>query len=185
MNILQTDFYARDTIQVARELLGKLLVREYEGKILSGIITETEAYLIDDPACHAFKGRTSRTQALFGPVGHAYIYFIYGNHFCLNAVARLPEVAAGGVLIRSIKPIDGITVMKQLRGNVSDKDLTNGPGKLTQALAITKEQYGHDLKSGKTLYILDQKSIDDSDVHITPRIGISQAKDKLWRFLQK
>src|SRR6478752_2538872 len=104
MKILPPSFYARDTVLVARQLLGKILVRRLNGTILTGMITETEAYCVNDPACHAFKGKTERNQALFGPVGHFYVYFIYGNYFCVNTVARHPSAEYGGVLIRAIKP---------------------------------------------------------------------------------
>lgn len=175
-------FFSRDTVEVAQDLLGKILVHENNGKLLSGIIIETEAYTSDEPACHAYRGKTKRTEALFGPVGHAYVYFIYGNHYCMNIVAREKGCPAGGVLIRGLKPIEGIENMKQNRGIVDLKNLTNGPGKLTQALGITKNHYGLKLSKENGLYLIEGIAVNKKDIKATPRIGISQAQDKLWRF---
>ncbi len=109
MKILKKSFYERSTVRVAKELLGKILVRTWHGHILSGIIVETEAYCgLIDPASHAYKGPTARNKAMFGPPGHSYVYFIYGNHHCLNIVAKSKQVAAGGVLIRGLIPIANI-----------------------------------------------------------------------------
>lgn len=143
--ILQAQFYNRDTLIVAKELLGKTLVRCIDDKVLSGIITETECYKFGDPACHAFRGKTERNKALFGPVGHAYIYFIYGNYFCLNIVARDKNCPHGGVLIRGLRPLIGIEQMKINRKTNDISKLTNGPGKLTQALQVSKDLYGIDV----------------------------------------
>lgn len=167
---LSRDFYARDTVTVAQELLGKVLVREVNGIVLAGIITETEAYRSDEAACHAHRGQTPRTAALFGPVGHTYVYFIYGTHFCVNVVSRDASVPAGGVLIRALEPIMGIT------------NLTNGPGKLTKALSITREHGGIDVTCVGPLYVGEGRNYAASEIIATPRIGISQAKEYLWRF---
>lgn len=196
-NILPRSFYERDTIQVAKDLLGKILVREINGQLLTGIIIETEAYKFGDPACHACKNITERNKGLFGQAGFAYVYFTYGNHYCFNTVARDLNTPSGGVLIRAIKPIEGIEIMthhrkinpssprlfRTLTRNVDT--LTNGPGKLTQALQINKEQYGVDLTKKGELYITEGINIQAADVLTTPRIGISKAKDNLWRFLIK
>ena len=176
------DFYARDTEIVAQDLLGKILVREMRGIILSGYIVETEAYTGDDPACHAFKGKTPRTAPLFGEVGHAYIYFIYGNHFCLNIVARNAAVKSGGVLIRALEPLEGIEYMKERRRVDNLYNLTNGPGKVTQAMAITKNERGIDVTQSSSLYILSRPAIDPRNIKSGPRIGISKATEKKWRF---
>jgi DNA-3-methyladenine glycosylase len=175
-------FFNRNTVTVAQELLGKLLVHEIDGNVLSGIIIETEAYTADDPACHAYRSKTKRNAALFGPVGHAYIYFIYGNHYCMNIVSREKNCPAGGVLIRALKTIDGIEQMQQHRNIADLKNLANGPGKLAQAMCITKKQYGVKLSKETGLYLKEGINVNQKDIKATPRIGISQAQDKLWRF---
>ena len=181
-NILPRSFYTRDTVIVARELIGHILVRHVAGITLAGIITETEAYRgDDDPACHAYRGKTDRTAPLFGTVGCAYVYFIYGNHFCLNIVSRSPEQTSGGVLIRAIKPIKGIDQMKIWRSMINEKMLTNGPGKLAQALSITKAHNFVDCTQPGELLVVE--GVSDYVVDQTPRIGISQAQDRLWRFV--
>ncbi len=180
--ILPKNFYERDTVIVARDLLGKLLVHVIDDTILVGRIVETEAYCGPiDPASHAYRGITERTKALFGPPGHAYIYFIYGNHFSLNAVAHTKD-AAGGVLIRAVEPLEGIEFMQQQRGMQTIKNLTNGPGKLAQAFAIDKKLYGHDLTHEGPLMIGEQTEPYKFVIQESPRIGISCATDKHWRF---
>lgn len=182
---IQSSFFARETILVAQELLGKLLVHEVDGIVRSGIIVETEAYTGNDPACHAYRGKTERNASLFGPVGHAYVYFIYGNHFCLNTVARTKDIISGGVLIRALEPIAGIDLMKKARKMNSLKNLTNGPGKLTQALGINRSFNGLDLTIGNNLYLTEGIQVKKREIKATPRIGISQAKENLWRFIIK
>jgi DNA-3-methyladenine glycosylase len=198
---LPPKFYDRDTVKVARDLLGKLLVRKIGRRILSGVIIETEAYTQNDPACHAARGKTPRNAVMFGEPGHAYVYFIYGNHFCLNAVTE-SHGTPGAVLIRALIPVDGIEIMRRNRlGNLqacgaqrrnifSDENLTNGPGKLCQALSIGRAENGIDLTGrglvrGKLswggLVIVDY-NIGKFKIGCSPRIGISQAQDRLWRF---
>src|SRR5215468_1039394 len=140
--ILKRAFYERPTIEVARNLLGKVLVH---GPV-AGIIVETEAYLGgDDLAAHSARGLTSRTRVIFGPPGHAYVYFIYGMYECLNIVAE-PAGTAGCVLIRALEPVDGIDLMRRRRPTARKaEDLANGPGKLTLAMAITRNQNGADV----------------------------------------
>lgn len=182
--ILPKSFYARSTTQVAQDLLGKKLVRILDnGTILSGIITETEAYQSDEPACHAHKGCTARTAPLFGPVGHTYIYFIYGNYFCLNIVAK-KGVIAGGVLIRAVEPVEGIQFMQHARKTTEIKNLTTGPGKLTQAFNITKNEQGIDVTQQGSLYVT-RVDVGPFKIGASPRIGISKALDKHWRFYIK
>ena len=183
MKILARSFYERDTTLVARELIGKILIREYEGCILSGKIVETESYRCDDPACHAYRGKTERTQALFGPPGHAYVYFTYGNHWCLNVVAH-DEHHAGGVLIRALEPLKGIEIMQKNRGIQILKRLTSGPGNVAKALAINKAHYGINMTKKGQLYVIDT-TINSNDVVAVPRIGISQSKELLLRFCLK
>ena len=182
MKILSRRFYQRDTALVARDLLGKQIVRNIDGKQVSGIIVETEAYSFEDPACHAYKGKTEANKALFGPVGHAYIYFIYGNHFCLNLVARTNKNCAGGVLIRALEPVMGIDTTQKHRSMEIIKNLTNGPGKLAQALAITKELYGNDVTHKGPIYVTHGVDISPENICYAKRIGISKAQEKEWRF---
>lgn len=181
--IIPRSYYARDTVEVAHDLIGALLVREWKGNMLVGMIVETEAYRSDEPSCHAYRGCTARTKALFGDPGHAYIYFTYGNHYCLNIVAHDAK-HAGGVLIRALQPLQGIEVMQQTRNISSIHSLTNGPGKLAQALHITKTLYGHDVTKKSELYVC-QGPTQEKDVIATKRIGISQAQDLEWRFCLK
>lgn len=181
-NSIPRSFYARDTVVVAQELIGHILVRSIAGTALAGIITETEAYRgDDDPACHAYQNKTARTAPLFGTVGCAYVYFIYGNHFCFNIVARSAEQTAGGVLIRAIKLITGIEQMEKFRNRVQSRLLTNGPGKLTQALQITKHHNYLDCTQPGELFVTEKQQ--NFNVQATPRIGIAKAQDKLWRFI--
>jgi len=183
MKTLSRSFYARDTVDVARDLVGKMLVRKIGNKTISGIITETEAYRYkDDPASHSFSGLTERNKAMFGPVGIAYVYFTYGMHYCMNAVARNGNYEAGAVLIRALEPKEGINFMVKQRRIDKISNLTNGPAKLTQALQITKKQYGEDLTKPSSLFIADGIKIKESDIVKRPRVGIKKATDKLWNF---
>jgi DNA-3-methyladenine glycosylase len=179
---LPREFYARDTVDVARDLLGKMLVRKIGKNIVSGIITETEAYRqSDDPASHAYKDMTERNQAMFGEVGHAYVYFTYGMYYCVNAVAKNKNYKAGAVLIRALTPKDGIKIMIKNRKTSNISNLTNGPAKLTLALDITKEHYGEDLVSSSHLYIINGIKINQKIIS-GPRIGIKKGTDKMWNF---
>ena len=179
---LSREFYARNTVQVAKDLLGKTLVRKIGKKTISGIITETEAYRhSDDPASHAFGSMTERNKAMFGEVGHAYVYFTYGMYYCVNAVAKSRNFQAGAVLIRSLKPKDGIDVMIQNRKTDNISNLTNGPAKITIALGITKVHYGEDLVNSSHLYIIDEGKI-NGKISADSRIGIKQGTEKLWNF---
>ncbi|MCH9658578.1 DNA-3-methyladenine glycosylase [archaeon] len=181
MTILPRGFYSKDTVDVAKNLLGKKIIRKIGNIQMSGIITETEAYRHkDDPASHAFNRITDRNRAMFEEVGSAYVYFTYGMHYCFNIVARSPNISAGAVLIRAIRPERGIAAMQKNRGHVSLRNITNGPAKLAQALAITKEQYGFDLTKNSNLHICD--GIKPKGIVASPRIGITKAADKLWNF---
>ena len=182
MNILPKEFYSKDTILVAKKILGKRIIRKIGRKEISGIITETEAYRHnDDPASHAFRKITERNKVMFGEVGMAYVYFTYGMHYCFNVVAKHPKIAAGAVLIRAIEPEKGIKIMQENRKTDNLKNLTNGPAKLTQALEITKKQYGIDLTKKSELYIVESTNKPKTIV-ASPRIGIRDATDKLWNF---
>jgi DNA-3-methyladenine glycosylase len=182
MRIITRSFYDRDTVDVARDLIGKLLVRRIGKKIISGMIIETEAYRYkDDAASHSFVGMTERNKAMFGQVGKAYVYFTYGMHFCVNVVAKNNDFEAGAVLFRALEPIEGVDFMiKQRKTTISN--LTNGPAKLTQALQITKKQYGEDLTKPSSLFVIEGKEMKKSEIKARPRIGIKKATDKLWNF---
>ncbi len=186
VKVLSREFYNRSTLKVARELIGARLVRILDGQKLVGIITETEAYISEkDLACHAKAGRTPRTAVMYGPPGHAYIYFTYGNHWMLNVVTERENFPAA-VLIRAIQPIDGIEIMLKRR---SGRD-TFGPGKLTQAMGITKSENGLDLTvSGSGLWIEAGISVPNSLVTKGPRVGLNSTPEpwlsKPWRFLVK
>lgn len=179
---LPPSFYDRPTELVARELLGAVLQCETDDGVASGRIVETEAYLgPDDPACHAVAGRTERTWHLHGPPGIAYVYFIYGAHWCFNAVTR-EEGHGSAVLVRALEPVQGIELMRERRGSVKDAQLTNGPGKLCQALGIDAAMNGLRLDR-RPLRILSGPTVADGDVDVTARIGITKAADWLLRYL--
>ena len=181
MTILPKEFYQRDTVIVAKDLLGKKLVRKIGNYEMSGIIIETEAYRHkDDPASHAFRKITDRNRAMFGEVGIAYVYFTYGMHYCFNVVAKKSKVPAGAVLIRGINPEKGIEKMEKNRNVKNLENLTNGPAKLTQALEITKQQYGVDLTKKSKIYIEDGLHIEK--IKKSTRVGIKNGKEMLWNF---
>jgi DNA-3-methyladenine glycosylase len=183
-NIIQREFYQRDTVEVARDLLGALLVRVHDGKLMSGIIAETEAYAGEfDPASHTYNGKTVRNVALFGPVGHSYVYLSYGIHHCLNLVARPENQMAGGVLIRGLIPVEGIEHMQHYRNTARIDRLTNGPGNVGQALQFNLNHNHIDVTTHGQLYVLQGKPIADEHIRVTPRIGISKAQEYPWRFV--
>lgn len=173
---LPAKFYDRDTEQVARDLLGAVLRCTTSDGVASGRIVETEAYLGEhDLACHAVAGLTQRTRWLYGAPGTAYVYFIYGVHWCFNAVTR----AAGSpsaVLVRALEPLDGVALMRKRRGDGRDRDLTNGPGKLCEALGITGAQNGIPLRKS-AIEILRGVAVPEERVVVTPRIGITKSAE--------
>ncbi len=178
---LPRSFYRQDTVAAACELLGKIVVRKIDGQMLSGIITETEAYRAsDDPSSHAFRGMTPRNRPMFGQLGIAYVYFTYGMHYCLNVVARGKDFVAGAVLLRAIKPLRGIEQMLKNRNRETVQGLLNGPAKLTQALQISKEQSGIDLTKRGEIFIAT--GIKCEKIVSSERIGIRNGKEKLWNF---
>ena len=173
MSILPRDFYEQEVTAVARALLGQRLVHLTEGKRLSGIIVETEAYRgEEDLACHAKSGRTKRTEVMYGPAGHAYVYFTYGMHWCLNAVCSREGFPAA-VLIRAIWPLEGLDVMQETRGRFPREQWCNGPAKLTQALKVDGNLNGVSLCSQASgLWIEAGRAIDDKYVTVGPRVGM-------------
>ena len=185
MDRLGRDFYRRSTLTVARELLGQRLVRVVDGQRLSGLIVEVEAYIgEDDAACHAACGRTPRNEAMYGSPGHAYVYFIYGMHHCLNVVTEETGFPAA-VLIRALEPLEGLDIMRRYRSGRPDRELTNGPAKLCQALAIDRGFNRVDLCTGEVLFIEEGRMVAQEEVGTSPRIGIKAdelAMSVPWRF---
>jgi DNA-3-methyladenine glycosylase len=182
---LPHSFYLRPTLQVAKDLLGKFIIRRYRGKELIGKIVEVEAYRGSiDPASHAYRGKTKRNEVMFGEGGHLYVYFTYGMHFCANVVTR-GEGVAEAVLIRGVEPLEGIEVMQKLRRrHISLRDLTNGPAKFCQAFGIEGKENGTNLL-GNEIFLAYNDEIPSSRIAATTRIGIQAATDKRWRFFIK
>ncbi len=169
-NPLPREFYDRDTVTVARELLGRILVRNSGGGTTAGVIVETEGYLADDPGCHASGGRTERNSPMFAAPGTIYVYQIYGIHYCLNIVTQ-PAGVPEAILIRALEPVAGIQLMRQRRGQERLKELTSGPAKLTQALDIDLEFNRGDI-SQPPLYVQQGEQVTGAIV-TTTRIGLS------------
>ena len=179
--ILPRRFYVRDTLQVAEDLLGKRLVRVKGRWRMMGKIVEVEAYKGgEDPASHAFRGVTRRNAPMFADGGHAYVYFTYGNHHCLNVTTE-PSGTPGAVLIRALQPLSGLQWMRRLRPAVSDVELTNGPGKLTKALGIDMTLNEVDMTKRGSLYIIDSESDEKLQVKHSVRVGIRHGTNRLWR----
>jgi DNA-3-methyladenine glycosylase len=187
--ILSQTFYEQDTITVAKKLLGCYLVHLGGEETMLGRIVETEAYLVHDPAAHSFVGKTKRNSVLFGPVGHAYVYFIYGMHYCFNVVTG-QEGAGEAVLIRALEPLRGIAVMQQRRRTEKLTLLCNGPARLAEALAITLAFNGSSLVDGPLqMWSADSLApspiIRNVDIVQTTRIGIAKARELPLRFYLK
>jgi len=188
MKKLPRSFYLRPTLTVAKELLGKYLIRKINNQYLVGKIVEVEAYLGEkDPASHAYRGRTKRNDVMFWEGGHLYVYFTYGMHFCANIVTE--ESGKGrAVLIRAVEPISGIEIMKKNRKFkfVNDKiiNLTNGPAKLCEAFELKREQNGRDLCNDE-IFIANGENILKSNIIASTRIGIKNGTEKRWRFFIK
>lgn len=195
ISYLTTEFFNRDPRRVARSLLGKLLIRKLRGSSLAGRIVETEAYLgEDDAAAHAAAGHTARNSVLFGPPGFAYVYFIYGMHYCLN-VSCMREGFAGSVLFRALEPLAGVEQMGEMRGigSPGDKQLTkiamlkkisSGPGRLAEALGITRERdNGKSLVDGQSDLQIAEDSYRVRKIAVTPRIGIVKSADHPLRYV--
>lgn len=186
---LPREFYNRDPREVSPELLGKVLIRRGGRQLLAARIVEVEAYLgKDDPAAHSFRGPTPRNAIMFGPPGFAYVYFIYGNHYCLN-VSCQPEGIAGAILFRAAEPLVGMEAMAKARGITCDgprslRNLTSGPGRMAEALGVTRvRDNGNDFTNAKS----GLKIVDDGyrvgQLVVTPRIGITKAAELPLRYL--
>ena len=186
--ILPTVFFNRDPRKVGRALLGKVLVRKSGKTLLAGRIVETEAYLDGDPAAHSFVGRTARNDVLFGPPGCSYVYFIYGNHYCLN-VSCLPDGVPGGVLFRAVEPLAGVEEMAHARGleleSAGDlRCLTSGPGRLAEAFGITRSRdNGKSFTDPKSDLFIADDGYRVRKVEETVRIGITKAAEMPLRYV--
>jgi len=178
---LARSFFARPAPIVARDLVGRDLVRALDGAVLVARIVETEAYQEDDPASHSFRGRTARTEVMFGPAGHLYVYFSYGMHWCMNVVTG-DDGEGSAVLLRAAEPIEGVDVMRARRGVMRERLLCAGPGRLTQALAVDRTLNGADLMTGTELWIGAGRSVPPDRLGVSRRVGISVARDRPWRF---
>jgi DNA-3-methyladenine glycosylase len=183
--ILRRDFYARPPAVVARDLVGKILWRETSAGLCGGRIVEVEAYLsARDPACHASRGQAKRNKSMFGPPGHAYVYMIH-SRWCLNAVTE-PAGTPSAVLIRAIAPLIGLDLMHQRRRTDIVRDLTRGPARLCEALAIDRTYDGWDLTAGRELWIATDTDAADREFRIgrSARIGVTSAHRRLLRFFE-
>ena len=172
-----------DTLALARFLVGRIVVRELDGQRLSGRIVETEAYPLGDAASHAFRGRTPRNGSMFLSRGHAYVYFTYGSCFMLNVASEERGVGAG-VLLRAVEPLEGVEKMEELRGVTRLRDLTRGPGRLAQALAIDFAQDGLDM-CGKSPLWLGTTRDKQRRIGTAIRIGITRNAERVWRFYER
>jgi DNA-3-methyladenine glycosylase len=177
---LSRSFFARPTLDIAPDLLGRMLLVADNGTMAGGRIVEVEAYVgEDDPACHACRGKTQRNAVMYGPPGHAYVYFTYGNHWMLNAVTEREDFPAA-VLIRAIEPMHGLDAMHARRGPGKDKVLTNGPGKLAQALGLTGDDNGVSLRGPRIL--IGGRPPRNLTIATSGRVGVIDAADIPWRF---
>ncbi len=191
LRALPREFFNRDPRRVCRELLSKVLVRREGSKLLAGRVVELEAYMgTGDPAAHAYVGPTARNRVLFGPPGYAYVYFIYGNHYCLN-VSCMPEGKAGSVLFRALEPLAGIAEMEEKRGLKEAassqrvlRELTSGPGRLAEAFGITRPRdNGKDLTDAKSDLFLAEDGYRPGRVVTTLRVGITKAAERPLRYV--
>ena len=182
MQRLAPALFLRPTLSVARALLGSMLWTRMDGQFTAGMIVEVEAYLGgQDPAAHSYRGQTERTRAMFEIGGTCYVYFIYGMHFCVN-VSTGPRGVGEAVLIRAIEPLEGLEVMQDRRKVPRMRDLSNGPGKLCQALGIDSRVYGEHFSTSQKIGLAPGRKFRSSAIATGPRIGIRQAADRPWRF---
>ena len=181
--MLPRPFYRRPSLEVAPDLLGRTLVRVLpDGTRLAGRVVEVEAYREDDPASHSFRGRTARTEVMFGAPGHLYVYFTYGMHFCMNVVTG-GEGEGSAVLLRAAEPLEGLDRMAAHRGLEDPRLLCSGPGRLCQAFAVGRPQNGADVVRGAEVRIEAGIPAGAEQVLAGPRVGIRVAADRPWRFV--
>jgi DNA-3-methyladenine glycosylase len=179
---LPRSFFARPSPEVGPDLLGRILVRKVgDGRLLTARIVEAEAYQEDDPASHSFRGRTNRTEVMFGPPGHAYVYFTYGMHHCMNVVTGSTGEGSA-VLLRAAEPLEGLEEMARRRGTNDPRALCSGPGRLCQALGIDRAENGLDLVRGRLLWLLEGAPVAPSTISVGPRVGITSGTERPWRF---
>ena len=182
-SVIPREFFCRYTPEVASDLVGCRLVRVIRGRRISGIVVETEAYRgPKDPASHAYRGKTSRNGVMFGPPGHAYVYFTMGMHFCLNVTTE-PTGTPGAVLLRAIEPEEGIAAMVKNRGPIAVDRLASGPGNLTKALGIGKELDGEDLVMSDRIFLEHGRIA--REIGTSPRVGVSAGRSTRWRFFER
>jgi DNA-3-methyladenine glycosylase len=176
------DFYDQPVLEVARSLLGSIVTRCTDEGVVRLRLTEVEAYAGEiDPASHAFRGRTPRNATMFGPPGHAYVYFTYGMHYCVNLVCA-PPGRASAVLLRAGEVVDGLDLARRRRPRMPDRDLARGPARLTLALALDRSDDGLDVCGGSGLTVGPGEPVPDADVRTGPRVGVSQGASEPWRF---
>ncbi len=180
---LPRSFYSRPSTVVARDLIGRLLVRRLPAVTLIGRIVECEAYQEDDPASHSFRGMTNRTEVMFGPAGRLYVYFTYGMHFCMNVVTGR-EGEGSAVLLRAVEPLAGLEWMCHRRGVADPRLICSGPARLTQAYGIGRADNGMDLLAARDLFVARGRPIPDGGVGVGPRVGITAAAERPWRFYE-
>jgi DNA-3-methyladenine glycosylase len=180
---LSRSFYERPSLVVARDLLGRLLVRRLPDVTLVGRIVECEAYQEDDPASHSYRGPTDRTEVMFGRAGRLYVYFTYGMHYCMNVVTGA-EGEGSAVLLRAVEPLEGLDSMRRRRGVLDARSLCRGPARLTQAYGVGRGANGVDLVEGRDLFVAAGRPIADGSVDVSPRVGIRTATEQPWRFFE-
>lgn len=179
---LPRSFFARPSPEVGPDLLGRILVRKVgDGRLLTARIVEAEAYQEDDPASHSFRGRTNRTEVMFGPPGHAYVYFTYGMHHCMNVVTGSTGEGSA-VLLRAAEPLEGLEEMARRRGTNDPRALCSGPGRLCRALGIDRAENGLDLVRGRLLWLLEGAPVAPATISVGSRVGITSGTDRPWRF---
>ncbi|HWT55520.1 MAG TPA: DNA-3-methyladenine glycosylase [Candidatus Microsaccharimonas sp.] len=179
-NAVDLSFLEDGSVQAAPKLIGWRLYRREGTQLVGGVIVETEAYNEHDAASHSYRGQTPRTQVMFGPAGHIYVYFTYGMHHCMNIVTGLTGTG-DAVLIRALAPDEGVDIIRQRRNYQPDNKLTDGPAKICQALLVTRRDNGKALNQGEFLLLPPVGS--QPRVHATARIGITKDTHRLWRFV--
>jgi len=179
---LPRSFFTRPSPEVGPDLLGRILVRRVDdGTLLTARIVEAEAYQEDDPASHSYRGRTNRTEVMFGPAGHVYVYFTYGMHHCMNVVTGSTGEGSA-VLLRAAEPLEGLEEMARRRGTNDPRMLCSGPGRLCQALGIDRAENGLDLVRGRQLWLLEGAPVPPSMISVGSRVGITSGTERPWRF---